>query len=112
MEGCDKCAQGKTLKCVRHGGGVRCGIEGCGKTAKGKLGLCISHGGGVRCSVALCGKAAADAKTLKCLEHGDMMDKTSYNCPLISCVSFSILFVVFLTIVLLGKPSIKCISFA
>jgi len=79
VEGCTKCAQGKTLKCVRHGGGVRCSMDGCGKTAKGKSGLCISHGGGVRCCVATCGKAAADAKTLRCLEHGEIKYEYSKN---------------------------------
>ena len=47
--GCQASAQGKTDKCVAHGGGKRCNEPGCTKSARGKNDKCIAHGGGTRC---------------------------------------------------------------
>jgi hypothetical protein len=33
-EDCDKCAQGSTKFCIKHGGGRRCTVEGCNKGAR------------------------------------------------------------------------------
>ena len=48
--GCTKGAEGKTDKCIAHGGGKRCSVDGCTKSAQGKTDTCIAHGGGKRCS--------------------------------------------------------------
>ena len=47
--GCAKAAQGRTSRCILHGGGTRCTEEGCGRTGVGKTNKCIAHGGGKRC---------------------------------------------------------------
>jgi hypothetical protein len=47
--GCTKSAQGKSDKCVEHGGGKRCNEVGCTKSAVGKSDKCVEHGGGKRC---------------------------------------------------------------
>jgi hypothetical protein len=46
-EDCDKCAQGSTKFCIKHGGGRRCTVEGCNKGARDKN-FCAGHGGGKR----------------------------------------------------------------
>ena len=66
---CDKCARGKTSKCVNHGGGKRCSEPACKAGARDKTGKCIGHGGGKRCSELTC-KAGAHGKTDKCVSHG------------------------------------------
>jgi hypothetical protein len=68
-EGCKKSAEGKTDKCKKHGGGKRCIEEGCTKSAKGKTDKCIAHGGGKRCIEEGC-LASARGKTDKCVAHG------------------------------------------
>ena len=67
--GCKKRAQGKTDKCVEHGGGNRCAEPGCKKSAQRKTTRCIAHGGGIRCAELGCKKSAV-GKTDKCKEHG------------------------------------------
>jgi hypothetical protein len=67
--GCTKGAEGKTDKCVAHGGGKRCVEPGCTKGAEGKTDKCIAHGGGKRCVEPGC-KASAIGKTDKCKAHG------------------------------------------
>jgi hypothetical protein len=62
-------AQGKTDKCVAHGGGKQCIVEGCPKSAKGKTDKCIEHGVGKRCIVEGC-RMSAQGKTDKCKAHG------------------------------------------
>ena len=47
--GCTKSAQGKTDKCIEHGGGRRCVEAGCTKSAQGTTDKCKEHGGGRRC---------------------------------------------------------------
>ncbi|QIG60104.1 hypothetical protein [Dishui Lake large algae virus 1] len=68
-EGCTKSAQGKTGRCVEHGGGERCQHEGCTKSAQGKTEFCKAHGGGERCQHEGCTKSAI-GKTKFCVEHG------------------------------------------
>ncbi len=46
---CTKGAEGKTDKCVEHGGGKRCNEPECTKSAIGKTDKCDEHGGGKRC---------------------------------------------------------------
>jgi len=67
--GCTKSAQGKTDKCKSHGGGSRCVEPGCTKSARGKTDKCVVHGGGTRCVESGCTKSAA-GKTNKCKSHG------------------------------------------
>ena len=67
--GCKKGAQGKTDKCVAHGGGARCIEPGCKAGAIGKTDKCKAHGGGARCIEPGC-KASARGKTNKCIAHG------------------------------------------
>lgn len=43
FEPCDKCAQGSTKFCIKHGGGRRCTVEGCNKGARDKN-FCAGHG--------------------------------------------------------------------
>lgn len=93
FEGCEKIAQGKTDKCVRHGGGNKCDEPGCAskalsknkcakhggrdicsepgceKGARSKNGKCKKHGGGLRCVEDGCNKSAVDAYD-KCKLHG------------------------------------------
>ena len=66
---CTKSAQGKTDKCISHGGGTRCVEPGCTKSAAGKTDKCISHGGGTRCVEPGCTNSAR-GKTDKCISHG------------------------------------------
>jgi hypothetical protein len=68
-EGCEKSAQGKSDKCITHGGGKRCVEEGCEKSALGKSDKCITHGGGKRCVEVGCNKSA-QGKSDKCVTHG------------------------------------------
>eukprot|EP00510_Aplanochytrium_minuta_P007661 CAMPEP_0184031918 /NCGR_PEP_ID=MMETSP0955-20130417/2624_1 /TAXON_ID=627963 /ORGANISM="Aplanochytrium sp, Strain PBS07" /LENGTH=246 /DNA_ID=CAMNT_0026317805 /DNA_START=222 /DNA_END=963 /DNA_ORIENTATION=- len=49
VDGCIRFAQGKTKRCISHGGGKRCGQSGCPKSAYGSTKFCIAHGGGERC---------------------------------------------------------------
>ena len=67
--GCTKSAQGKTDKCIEHGGGRRCVEAGCTKSAQGTTDKCKQHGGGRRCVEAGCTKSAVGT-TDKCVEHG------------------------------------------
>ena len=67
--GCQSSAQGKTDKCVAHGGGKRCNELGCQASAQGKTDKCVSHGGGKRCNELGCQVSARD-KTNKCVAHG------------------------------------------
>ena len=46
---CKATAQGKTDKCITHGGGKRCNEPDCKASAQGKTDKCITHGGGKRC---------------------------------------------------------------
>jgi hypothetical protein len=66
---CTKGTQGKTDKCVKHGGGKRCVEPGCTKSAVGKTDNCVEHGGGTHCVEPGCMKSAR-SKTDKCIEHG------------------------------------------
>jgi len=66
---CGASARGKTGKCIKHGGGKRCGEPDCGASAVGKTDKCVAHGGGKRCVVSDCGASAA-GKTDKCVAHG------------------------------------------
>ena len=66
---CKASAQGKTYKCVAHGGGTRCVEPDCKASAIGKTDKCIAHGGGARCVEPDC-KASAQGKTDKCIAHG------------------------------------------
>ena len=66
---CCKNAQGKTDKCVAHGGGARCMEPGCTTSASGKTDKCIAHGGGKRCVEPDC-TASALGKIEKCKRHG------------------------------------------
>jgi hypothetical protein len=68
-EGCEKSAQGKSDKCITHGGGKRCVEEGCEKSALGKSDKCSTHGGGKRCVEEGCEKSAR-GKSDKCSTHG------------------------------------------
>ena len=45
---CTKGAQGKTDKCIEHGGGARCVEPGCTKSASEKSDKCVAHGRGAR----------------------------------------------------------------
>ena len=67
--GCKKNAQGKSDKCIEHGGGARCVEPGCKKSARGKSDKCVEHGGGARCVEPGC-KKSAQGKSDKCIEHG------------------------------------------
>ena len=67
--GCGKSAQGKTDKCIGHGGGKRCAESGCPKTAQGKTDRCKTHGGGRICAEPGCTKNA-QGKTDRCKAHG------------------------------------------
>ena len=66
--GCTTGAQGKTDKCIAHGGGKRCIEPGCTASARGKT-KCKRHGGGKRCIESGC-TASAQGKTDKCVTHG------------------------------------------
>lgn len=67
--GCTKGAEGKTDKCIAHGGGRLCVESGCTKRAYSKMGKCIAHGGGKRCVAPGCTKSA-QLPTDKCKAHG------------------------------------------
>ncbi|XP_051180287.1 uncharacterized protein [Lolium perenne] len=64
-----KGSQGRTDRCIKHGGGKRCKYDRCGKGAKGKTDYCIAHGGGRRCKFQGCKKHAQGPRDY-CLEHG------------------------------------------
>eukprot|EP00397_Hematodinium_sp_SG-2012_P035677 GEMP01038409.1.p1 GENE.GEMP01038409.1~~GEMP01038409.1.p1 ORF type:complete len:428 (+),score=71.79 GEMP01038409.1:138-1421(+) len=115
VEGCARCAQGRLLlqadkygppgrRCVRHGGGVKCGLEGCTKRSVGRVVVasgpggndhlpqrrCVQHGGGRRCSVPNCmtfsqGKSrVADQfgpSGLRCMRHGAGTRCSAEGCP-------------------------------
>ena len=66
---CKKGAQGKTDKCVAHGGGKRCSELDCKSSARDKSDKCIAHGGGKRCSEPDC-HSSAQGKSDKCISHG------------------------------------------
>ena len=66
---CDSRAQGKTDKCLRHGGGARCNEPGCKSSARYNYDKCITHGGCNLCSEPGC-KSSARNKSDKCLRHG------------------------------------------
>ena len=69
-DGCTKSAQGKTDKCIEHGGGKRCICQkDVLRVLQGKTDKCKAHGGGKRCSVDGCTKGA-EGKTNKCVKHG------------------------------------------
>ena len=59
----------KSRRCMRHGGGTRCGRDGCTKLQQRGTGFCVAHGGGKRCEHAGCGKAAQGG-TPFCVAHG------------------------------------------
>ena len=67
--GCNKRKQGKSNKCLKHGGGYKCVETGCTKFSKGKDDKCVKHGGGVRCAEPECKKSAI-FKSDKCVKHG------------------------------------------
>jgi len=67
--GCDKWSQGKTDRCISHGGGPRCDEPHCRKSARSKSNKCKGHGGGPRCIEIGCEKSA-QGKTDKCSTHG------------------------------------------
>ena len=52
--GCEKVSQGKSGKCIQHGGGKRCVIKDCPRGAQGKTDKCKAHGGGKRCVIKDC----------------------------------------------------------
>ena len=66
---CQGRAQGKTYKCIAHGGGKRCIEPDCKASAQGKSNRCIAHGGGKRCIEPDCSSSAA-GKTNHCIAHG------------------------------------------
>ena len=66
---CKASAQGKTDKCIAHGGGARCVEPDCKASAAGKTDKCKKHGGGARCVEPDC-KSSAQGKTDKCKKHG------------------------------------------
>jgi hypothetical protein len=68
-EGCTKSAQGKSDKCITHGGGNICVEERCKKSAQGKSDKCVAHGGGKRCLEVGCDKSA-QGKSDRCKTHG------------------------------------------
>jgi hypothetical protein len=73
VTGCTKKAckgsQGRTDRCVKHGGGKRCKYDGCGKGAQGTTDYCIAHGGGRRCKFQGCRKSA-QGRCDYCIRHG------------------------------------------
>ena len=90
--GCTTGAQGKTGKCIAHGGGKRCNESGCTKSARDKTDKCKAHGGGERCNELGCTKSAI-GKTSKCVSHGG-----GERCNELGCTKSSI-----------GKTD-KCVS--
>ena len=66
---CKSNAQGKTDKCIKHGGGARCVEPDCKASARDKTNKCKKHGGGTRCAEPHC-KTSAQGKTDKCVLHG------------------------------------------
>ena len=45
---CTKGAEGKTGRCIAHGGGRRCVEPNCMSSARDNTGRCVAHGGGRR----------------------------------------------------------------
>jgi len=76
---CNKSAQGKTDKCIAHGGGARCNEPGCNKSALGKTDKCAAHGGGARCNEPGCNKGAR-GNTDKCAAHGGGARCNEHGC--------------------------------
>ena len=76
---CKSGAEGKTDKCVAHGGGNRCIEPNCKASAIGKTYKCVAHGGGARCIVPDC-KSGAIGKTDKCKAHGGGARCIEPNC--------------------------------
>ncbi len=76
---CKKVAQGKSDKCIAHGGGARCIEPNCKKGAIDKTDKCIAHGGGARCIGPNC-KKGAEGKTNKCKKHGGGARCIEPNC--------------------------------
>ena len=76
---CKSGAQGKTDKCVAHGGGNRCNEPDCSASARGKTDKCVKHGGGNRCNEPDC-TASAIGKTDKCVAHGGGNRCNEPNC--------------------------------
>ena len=68
-EDCTKRTEGKTDKCIAHGGGKRCNEKDCDKGAASKSDKCVTHGGGKRCNEKDCDKGAV-SKSDKCKAHG------------------------------------------
>jgi hypothetical protein len=66
---CKASSQGKSDKCVAHGGGKRCIEPDCKASAQGKSDKCVAHGGGKRCNEPDC-KNGAEGKSNKCVAHG------------------------------------------
>jgi hypothetical protein len=66
---CIAIAQGRTDKCVAHGGGKRCIEPDCKASAQGSTDKCITHGGGRRCIESNC-KSSARGISNKCKAHG------------------------------------------
>ena len=76
---CKASAQGKTGKCITHGGGKRCSEPDCKASARDKSGKCKAHGGGKRCIEPDC-KSSAIGKTDKCVAHGGGKRCSEPNC--------------------------------
>lgn len=80
VDGCVRFAQGRTKRCISHGGGKRCGHTGCPKSAYGSTKFCIAHGGGERCEVEGCHKSS-QGSTKRCKAHGGGRRCTVRDCP-------------------------------
>jgi hypothetical protein len=78
-----KGAEGKTDKCIAHGGGKRCNELDCTSSAQGKTDKCIAHGGGKRCNEPDCKSKSRDS-TNKCVAHGGGKRCNEPNCHSIS----------------------------
>ena len=73
--GCTKFSQGRSVKCVKHGGGTKCIEPGCTKYARGKSDnswTCRKHGGRTKCIEPGCTKNARgkSGNSGKCVKHG------------------------------------------
>ena len=77
--GCEKRSQGKTDKCISHGGGTRCIVIDCLKSARFKTDKCKAHGGGARCVVIDCPTSARDNSDT-CIAHGGGTQCIDPNC--------------------------------
>ena len=72
-------AQGKTDKCIAHGGGKKCNEPNCKASARDNSNKCIAHGGGKRCNEPYC-KSSAQGKSDKCIAHGGGKRCNEPNC--------------------------------